>query len=64
GNTPISFLLSRQLLDGAFEWQAGRGANALATMQAVVALLGRPFPYAAGTPDPCPAAFLPITAKQ
>ena len=63
-NTPISFLLSRQLSNGAFEWQAGMGANPLATMQAIVSLLGRPFPYATATPGTCPATFLPVTAKQ
>jgi hypothetical protein len=63
-NTPISFLLNRQLVSGAFEWQAGTGANPLATMQAVVALMGRPFPYTAATPGDCPATFLPVTAKQ
>lgn len=41
---PIFYLLDRQLEDGSFEWQAGSGSNDLATMQAVVALLARPYP--------------------
>ncbi len=44
GNTPISYLLSLQLPDGSFEWQKGAGSNALATQQAVAALLERSYP--------------------
>ncbi len=46
GTTPISYLLSIQLSNGAFEWQPGFGENALATQQAVPALLGQAFPLA------------------
>lgn len=46
GATPIGFLLSLQLEDGALEWQAGGGANAAATQQAVAALLRQPYPLA------------------
>lgn len=60
GNTPIDFLLARQQSNGAFEWQAGTGADVLATQQAVVALLRRPFPIAVGAPQSCPATLLPI----
>ena len=48
GATPIDFLLSAQLDDGAVEWQPGSGANLLATQQAVPALLGRSYPLATG----------------
>ncbi|NJN94400.1 MAG: hypothetical protein HC875_10060 [Anaerolineales bacterium] len=44
GKTPLSYLLSRQLSNGSFEWQAGQGADQVATRQAVPALLGQPFP--------------------
>ncbi|MGC8873156.1 MAG: prenyltransferase/squalene oxidase repeat-containing protein [Chloroflexia bacterium] len=45
GNTPLRALLSLQLPDGAFQWQAAvPGENALATYQAIVALMLRPFP--------------------
>jgi hypothetical protein len=51
GSNPISYLLGMQLPGGSFEWQAGYGANLLATQQAVPALLGQPFPLHAGFPD-------------
>lgn len=45
GKTPLSALLSLQLPNGAFQWQAAvPGENALATYQAIVALMLRPFP--------------------
>jgi len=47
GHTPLSFLLGMQLPNGAFLWQAQvPGENALATYQAVPALMLRPFPLA------------------
>jgi hypothetical protein len=41
---PLDSLLMLQRADGAFEWQAGAGANALATMQAIPALAKIAFP--------------------
>jgi hypothetical protein len=47
GKTPLSALLSLQLPSGALQWQAAvPGENALATYQAIVALMLRPFPLA------------------
>lgn len=40
--TPIAYLQSLQLGNGSFQWQAGGGANLLATEQIIAALLGRP----------------------
>ncbi|MBW7882029.1 MAG: hypothetical protein H3C34_05210 [Caldilineaceae bacterium] len=57
-NTPLTFLLSLQLPDGSFEWQAGTGANLLATAQAVPALLGRPYPIAVRELESCVARRL------
>lgn len=41
---PYQYLLSLQLSNGAFEWQAGSGENQFATQQAIPALLGRALP--------------------
>jgi squalene cyclase len=60
---PISYLLSVQLADGSFEWQAGSGSNASATRQAIPALLGRPFPLQATDLASCPARYLPLVRK-
>jgi hypothetical protein len=55
GQNPLFYLLDRQLENGSFEWQAGSGSNDLATMQAVVALLNRPYPIStAGFSDCAP----------
>jgi hypothetical protein len=52
GQNPLFYLLDRQLEDGSFEWQTGSGPNDLATMQAVTALLNRPYPISrSGFPD-------------
>jgi prenyltransferase beta subunit len=61
---PISYLLSMQLPDGSFEWQPGSGSNALATRQAIPALLGRPFPLQISDLRTCPVRFLPIIGKN
>jgi len=45
GVSALDDLLLLQLSGGAFEWQAGNGANLLATVQAIPGVLGRPFPY-------------------
>jgi hypothetical protein len=60
---PISYLLSVQLADGSFEWQAGAGSNESATRQAIPALLGRPFPLQATDLASCPARYLPLVRK-
>jgi hypothetical protein len=55
GATPVAFLLSLQLDEGAFEWQAGSGANAFATQQVVAALLRQPYPLAERPLERCRA---------
>lgn len=59
GKSPLDFLRARQLVDGGFEWQAGNGANLLATQQAVPALLGRANPITVRAPQSCPTTYLP-----
>ncbi len=49
GTTPLDALVAFQLDSGAFEWQPGLGANAMATYQAVPALLLEPYPGAPKT---------------
>lgn len=61
--TPIRYLLALQLADGSFQWQAGLGANQLATQQAIPALLGRTHPVARNAVTTCPATYLPLVAK-
>jgi hypothetical protein len=61
GRGPIDYLLSLQGGDGSFAWQAGGGANQLATQQVIPALLGRTQLSAAGareTPAVCPGVYL------
>ncbi len=53
GVTPIDYLLSLQLEDGSFEWQAGTGSNLFATQQAIPALLQRPYPIAVRAVEKC-----------
>jgi hypothetical protein len=60
GNTPLTALWKLQLPGGALEWQAGFGENALATYQAVPALMLKPFPLARTTLGDAPA-LLPET---
>ncbi len=44
-SNPLTFLLSMQQPDGSFKWIAGEaGDTLLATVQAIPALMGRPFP--------------------
>lgn len=62
-HTPSSFLLSRQLPDGSFEWMAGAGSNLLATLQAVPALLGTPYPLRVAPAVWCPATYLPLVMR-
>jgi hypothetical protein len=52
-----------QLPDGSFEWQAGTGANQLATVQVIPALLGQAYPIAQRELEACPAALLPALRK-
>ncbi len=62
-HTPLSFLLEMQLPSGAFRWQVQvPGENALATYQAVPALMLRPFPLARMTVGE--AALLPETGLR
>ena len=51
GTTPLDTLVAFQLDSGAFEWQPGLGANAMATYQAVPALLLEPYPGAPKTEE-------------
>jgi hypothetical protein len=60
GNTPLTALWQLQLPSGALEWQAGFGENALATYQAVPALMLKTFPLAYTTVGDAPA-LLPET---
>ncbi len=62
GHTPVSYLLDLQLADGSLEWMAGIGTNALATQQAIPALLGRSFPFDSGI-DGCYGIHLPTIAR-
>jgi len=60
-NHPISYLLSLQLSDGSFQWQSGTGLpNQLATGQAAVALLGRPFPLRIAPAELCQVYYFPL----
>jgi hypothetical protein len=64
GQTPLSYLLSRQLADGGFEWQAGQGqSNTIATWQVIPALLGQPFPLQARPVAACFGVHLPLVVK-
>jgi hypothetical protein len=60
---PISYLLAMQLPNGSLEWQAGTGADFLATVQAIPALLGQPHPAAIRDLAHCPATYIPMTRK-
>lgn len=64
GNDPYTFLLSLQLSDGSFEWQRGTGSNQLATVQSIVALLGRPFPLRVASVNACPVLYFPFISRQ
>jgi hypothetical protein len=50
---PVSYLLNLQLPNGAFEWQAGAGADPFATRQVIPALLHQPFPLQAAAVQDC-----------
>ena len=56
--TPRDALLTFQIADGAFEWQAGEGASLLATAQAVPALARATYPLRAPEEaEPAPVAL-------
>ena len=61
---PFGYLATMQLGDGSFEWQAGTGANLLATQQAIPALLGRPFPVQRQPLAACPGVYLPLVSQN
>ena len=66
GQTPVAVLEALQNPSGAFAWQAtARDDNLLATVQALPALAGKPFPLAtmAAGPAaaPAPVSTLPVT---
>lgn len=50
---PIEYLMSLQLNNGSFQWQAGQGTNLLATQQIIPALLGRPYVFKARAYKEC-----------
>jgi len=60
---PVVYLLDLQLPGGGFEWQKGFGANALATGQAITALLGNDYLPKGGALSQCPAVYLPAIQK-
>lgn len=60
--TPVDYLLGMQTPSGAFEWTPGTGENALATTQALPALLGRAHPVVTRELSTCPVAYLPVIA--
>lgn len=60
GRTQWDALLAFQIDGGAFEWQAGEGANLLATAQAVPALAGATLPLSA----PREAAPAPVDLRD
>jgi len=64
GGNPFDYLATMQLGDGSFEWQAGTGANLLATQQAIPALLGRPFPVQRQPLAGCPGIYLPLISQN
>lgn len=61
--TPISYLLAMQLPDGSFEWQPNSGANALATQQAIPALLGQIHPVQRQPLVACSGLLLPLVQR-
>jgi hypothetical protein len=64
GGNPFDYLAARQLADGSLEWQAGTGANLLATQQAIPAQLGRPFPVRRQAIPACPGLYLPLMLRD
>lgn len=52
----VDFLLALQQADGGLAWQPGQEANLAATVQAVPALLGQPFPLRRATLETCTQA--------
>ena len=64
---PYTFLLGMQLDNGSFEWQQGSApvTRLVATEQAIVALLGRPYPLAISPLEVCDVkqTFLPLAQK-
>lgn len=62
-NNPISYLLSMQLSDGGFRWQAGQAASQLATQQAVPALLHQSFPLRLVPVEQCSTSYMPLIFK-
>ncbi len=64
GNTPIDYLLARQLPDGSLEWQAGTGTNQLATQQAIPALLGESLPLAVTPTRLCANLSVPMLSFE
>lgn len=64
GTNPVAYLLSMQLPDGSFEWQQGFGANQMATQQATIALLYRPYPVRSAIMSACETVFLPFVSRD
>ena len=63
GRTPLTALWRLQLPSGALEWQSGYGENALATYQAVPALMLKALPLARTSVGEAPA-LLPATGVE
>ncbi len=69
GQTPLNYLLGRQLADGSLAWQdPAAGSNMFATQQAVAGLLGRSFPFETQRPTQCAVTavdyWLPLIVKN
>lgn len=63
-SNPVSYLLSMQLPDGGFMWQAGRDADPLATRQVIPALLHQFLPLRVAAPEQCDTSFIPLILKE
>ena len=55
---PLVYLLSLQLPNGSFSYQAGGNENLYATTQAIPALLGKAFPFKINDLPACPTVYI------
>jgi hypothetical protein len=69
GQTPLDYMLGRQLADGSLAWQdPAAGSNMFATQQAIAGLLGRSFPFESQRPTQCAVTavdyWLPLIVRN